>query len=408
MVNKLWAWLIITAITSGFIQFFFKGSVAIDAMGAALFSGAKTAVEISLGLVAVLVLWLGLFEVAQAAGVVKVLARWLSPLLVRLMPDVPRDHPAFASIGMNVAMSMLGIDQGALPSGLKAMQALEELNPQPGVATRAQQMFMVYMTASVTIFPVSILGYRLQAGAAQPADVFLPLLLAGYVGLFAGLAYMAAVQGIRLFDKALVLGAVALVTLLSCMAWVVGQLPHGSVTPVVTSVGNALLLASVLLFVGLALKRGVAVYDVFLSGAAKGFGLAVDLIPYLVGMLVAISLLRASGAFGVLQSALLYLGNAASIDTRWLDVLPQGVMKAFSGGGARAMMLDTFKLQGPDSLVGHLSSIVQGASDTTFYILAACAGAAKLQNIGHALTGALVVSVVSFATAVVCGLALFG
>ena len=215
-------------------------------------------------------------------------------------------------------------------------------------------------------------------------------------------------RGIRLFDRALVLGAVALVALLSCMAWVVGQLPHGSVTPVVTSVGNALLLASVLLFVGLALKRGVAVYDVFLSGAAKGFGLAVDLIPYLVGMLVAISLLRASGAFGVLQSALMYLGNAASIDTRWLDVLPQGVMKAFSGGGARAMMLDTFKLQGPDSLVGHLSSIVQGASDTTFYILAACAGAAKLQNIGHALTGALVVSVVSFATAVVCGLALFG
>ncbi len=408
MLNKLWAWLIIVAITCGFIQFFFKGSVAIDAMGVALFTGAKTAVEISIGLIAVLVLWLGLFEVAQAAGVVTVLARLLSPLLHRLMPDVPRGHPAFASIGMNVGMSMLGIDQGALPSGLKAMQLLEELNRKPGTATRAQQLFMVYMTASVTIFPVSILGYRLQAGAAQPADVFLPLLLAGYVGLFAGLGYMAVVQSTRLFDRVLLTAATLFILLLCCLAWLIGQLSASSITPVVTSVGNALLLASVLLFVGSALKRGVAVYDVFLTGAAKGFGLAVDLIPYLVGMLVAISLLRASGAFAMLQSALLWAGTAASVDTRWLDVLPQGIMKAFSGGGARAMMLDTFKVHGPDSLLGHLSAIVQGASDTTFYILAACAGAAKLHNIGHAMVGALLVSVVSFATAVVVGLALFG
>ena len=408
MLNKLWAWLIIVAITCGFIQFFFKGSVAIDAMGAALFTGAKTAVEISIGLIAVLVLWLGLFEVAQAAGIVTVLARWLSPLLVRLMPDVPHGHPAFASIGMNVAMSMLGIDQGALPSGLKAMQSLEELNPTPGTATRAQQLFMVYMTASVTIFPVSILGYRLQAGAAQPADVFLPLLLAGYVGLFTGLAYMVVVQGTRLLNRVVLTASVLFIFLLCCMAWLVSQLPASSITPAVTSGGNVLLLASVLLFVGLALKRGVAVYDVFLTGAAKGFGLAVELIPYLVGMLVAISLLRASGAFAVLQSALLWVGTTASLDTRWLDVLPQGIMKAFSGGGARAMMLDTFKVHGPDSLAGRLSAVVQGASDTTFYILAACAGAAKLQNIGHAMLGALLVSVVSFATAVIVGLALFG
>lgn len=408
MLNRLWASLIIIAAIAGVSQAFLQGGATVNAMTEAMFSSAKTGLEMSIGLASALVLWLGLFEIAEAAGLVTMLARLLAPVLRRLMPDVPPDHPALGCIGMNVSMSMLGIDNGALPSGLKAMEELERLNTTPGVASRAQQMFLVYMTTSVTIFPVSILGYRMQAGAAHPADVFLPLLLASYAGLFAGLTYMAIVQRIRILDPVLLIGATSLVLALSGTAWLISTMPSAAIGPAVALLGNSILLFAVVLFVAFAWWRGVAVYDSFLKGASKGFGMAVDLIPYIVGMLVAIGLLRTSGAFALLQEALVWVCGVLGVDSRWALGVPQGIMKAFSGGGARAMMLDTFKVHGPDSFVGHLSSIIQGASDTTFYILAACAGAAHLKNLGAAVGGAIFANFAGFVTAVVCAQLFFG
>ena len=408
MLNRLWASLILIAAFAGAVHAILHGGGTINAMAEALFDSAKTGVDMSIGLISALALWLGVFQIAEDAGLVRKLARLLAPILGRLMPDVPRDHPAFASIGMNVSMSMLGIDNGALPSGLKAMEQLESLNATAATASRAQQMFLVYMTTSVTVFPVSILGYRVQAGAAHPADVFLPLLIASYVGLFVGLAYMAVVQRIRLFDPVLLVGSLLFVTALCAITWFVGSLAPKEASAAVALLGNAILLFAVVLFVAVAWLRRVPVYDSFLRGAKQGFGLAIDLIPYVVGMLVAIGLLRASGAFSMLLEGLAWCLTSAGLDARWALGMPQGIMKSFSGGGANAMMLDAFKTQGPDSFAGHLSSVIQGASDTTFYILAACAGAAKLKNLGHAVTGSVIADIASFIAAVFCAQLFFG
>ena len=470
MLNKLWAGLIIIAAVCGLSQAYLGGPKAINLMADAIFTSAKNGFDAALGLGSALVLWLGIFEIALAAGVVATIARAMSPVLSRLMPDVPKNHPAFASMSMNAAMGMLGIDNGALPSALKTIEQLggpevksphtphamlsqaslapksavnassvnaSPINTNPlgsnpvselpaqinstevhevntalpalatGTANRAQQMFLVYMACSVTVFPVSILGHRLQAGAAHPADVFLPLLIASYVGLFVGMAYMASVLRIRILDPVLVGSALLLVALFGGLTYWVGTMPPKDISPFVALAGNAVLLFFVIMFVVIGLWRGVPVYDTFLKGATKGFAMAVELIPYLVGMLFAIGLLRASGAFTVLQHALEWLSAGMGMDTRWVQEVPHGIMKAFSGGGARAMMLDTFKTQGPDSFAGHLSSIVQGASDTTFYVLAVCAGAAGLKNLGHAVAGAIIANVASFAAAVGCAYLFF-
>lgn len=409
MLNHLWAALFVAAAASVGLQAT-QGDVTpvLAAMADGLFDSAKTGFELSIGLVAAMALWLGLFHIAETAGLVRQLANAASPLLRRLMPEVPAGHPAHASMSLNLAMSMLGLDNAALPSGLKAMRDLEQLNPDPGLATRAQQMFLVYMTTSVTLIPVSILSYRSQMGAAHPADVFVPLLVASYAGLFAGLLYMGVVQRLRLADPVLLLSACGGVLALCGVAWAVARLPAAEASASVTRWGNGLLLASVLLIVMVGWWRRVPVYEAFLAGAAEGFGLAVALIPYVVGMLVAIGLLRNSGAFGLLQQSLQSVCQALGLDAQWVQALPQGLMKSFSGAGARAMMIDTFKTQGPDSFAGHLSAIVQGASDTTFYILATCAGAAKLRHLGHAVAGALVADLISFVVAVWLAQGIFG
>jgi spore maturation protein SpmB len=285
------------------------------------------------------------------------------------------------------------------------MAQLQSLNGEGGQserASRAQQMFLVYMTTSVTIFPVSILGFRMAAGAAHPADVFLPLLIASYVGLFAGLAYMAVVQKIKLFDPLLLACPALFVALLGGLSYVVSSMSAASISPKVALLSNALLLGAVFVFLLLAWVRKVDVFDTFLDGAKKDFQMAVDLLPYVIGMFLLISLLRASGVFALLQTGLLWGCTWLGLDSSWVAGVPQGILKSFSGGGARALMLDSFKTHGVDSYFGYLSSIVQGASDTTFYILAACAGAAKLKNIGSAVAGSLVADAASFVAAVAC------
>lgn len=408
MLNRIWAAGVVLALALGFGRSMVEGADVLNAMANALFGSAKTAFDLTLGLAASLILWLGIFQVAEAAGALACLARALSPVLKRLMPDIPANHPAFGSMGLNVGMSMLGLDNGALPSGLKAMVQLQSLNGDSETASRAQQMFLVYMTTSVTVIPASILGYRVAAGAAHPADVFLPLLAASYAGLFVGLVYMALIQKIKLFTPVLLGCAAVFVAILAILSWAVSALAVAIIGPAVTLFGNATLLAAVLAFVGLAAIRQVPVFDAFLEGAKKGFDMAVALLPYVIGMFVLISLLRASGAFGLIGQVAEWACAAVGIDSRWIAGIPQGILKSFSGSGARALMLDSFATHGPDSYTARLSAVIQGASDTTFYMLAVCAGAAKLKNLGHAVTGALIADAVSFAVAVCCAGYLWG
>jgi spore maturation protein SpmA len=374
----------------------------INSMAQSVFVSAKWAIEIAIGLIGTLTLWLGLFAIAQASGVVTVLSKLTMPVLSRLLPDVPKGHPAFGSTSMNLAMSMLGIDNGALPAGLKAMRELESLNQTPGIATKAQQVFLVYMTASVTLLPLSIISYRMQAGAADPADVLLPLVITGYSGLLVGMIYITAALKIPILNRQSALWLLGLAAVLGILAYFAGQLPPNALNTQAVFVGNLAILAAITWFVLAGFRKGVPLFETFVRGASEGFTLAVELMPYLVAMLFAIGLLKSSGALTSLQSALLVLCQAIGADPIWAQALPHGLMKLLSGGAARSLMLDSFATNGVDSLTGHLSSLVQGAFDTTFYVLAACAAAAKLTNLGHAVVGALVANISSLCMALVC------
>jgi spore maturation protein SpmA len=413
MLNHLWAAMIALAAAAAGLRLMLSGDTAVvTQMSAALFDSAKTGFELAFGLVAVLALWLGLFKIAEAAGITRAMARCVAPVLARLLPGVPTGHPAHNSISMNVAMRVLGLDNAALPAGLKAMEELERLNPAPGTATPAQQVFMVYMTASVTLLPISVLSYRLQTGSAQAASVMIPLLLAGSCGLVAGLLYMSTVHRIRWQRPvllALVVGWLTLPVLaVGTAVWWSGQLPAAPVAPTAALWGNGALLLAALGFVMTGWVRGVPVFDTFVEGAGEGFRMAVQLIPYVLGMLVAVGLLRASGVFAALQSGSEWAASALGFDTRWIAALPQIAMKPFSGSGARGFMLDAFKTQGPDSFAGHLASVVQGASDTTLYCLTVCAGAARLSVLGHAVQGSMVVWAASSVAAVLMAYLFFG
>lgn len=402
MLNQLWSVLILIAMAMGLAQSAFFEVNVINLMVTSVFDSAKLAIEIAIGLIGVLILWLGLFAIAEAAGVITIVAKITRPVLQLFMPDVPKDHPAFGNISINIAMGMLGMDNGALPSGLKAMQELETLNTQPGKATKAQQVFLVYMTTSVTLLPLSIINYRMQAGAANPADVLLPLIITGYAGLMAGLFYIATALKIPLLNRRVAGWMLVVVTVLAGFAWLAASVPAQALSKHATLVGNLALLAAMTWFIVAGLKKSVPVFETFIRGASEGFSLAVTLMPYLVGMLVAIGLLKSSGTFAALQSLLVWLFQHLGIDTLWAQLVPHGIMKLFSGGGARSMMIESFKTNGVDSLAGHLSSVVQGAFDTTFYVLTVCAAAAKLNQLGHAIGAALVANATSFMMAVVC------
>ena len=408
MLNRLWGALLLVAILSGLVRGVLGEPAVINAMAASIFDSAKSAIEIAIGLIGSLVLWLGLFAIAEAAGIVHTLARLTRPILGKLLPDVPKDHPSFASISLNLAMSMLGIDNGALPSGLKAMRELESLNTTPGVATKAQQVFLVYMTTSVTLFPISIISYRVQAGAANPADILVPLILTGFAGLFAGLLYIGTVLRLPVVNARTMLGTLIFTASMAALGLYSSQFSATALGAHATLFGNVCILAAILCFIGLGLRRKVPVFEAFTRGATEGFEMAVALMPYLVGMLVAIGLLKSSGVFVLLQSALTWIFQGLGIDTVWVQAVPHGVMKLFSGGGARSMMIESFKTNGPDSLMGHLSSMVQGAFDTTFYILAVCAAAGRLTQLGHAVIGALLANLTSFVMAVFLTRVFFG
>jgi spore maturation protein SpmA len=402
MLNKLWGGLILAAIFVGTIQSLVSGPSVLNDMATSVFGSAKLAIEIAIGLIGALTLWLGLFAVAQAAGVVALFAKILQPVLRRLLPGVPVSHPAHQSISMCVGMSMMGIDNGATPVGLKAMQELESLNTQPGIATQAQQMFLMLMTTSLTIFPISIISYRVAAGAVNPADIFLPLIVTGYLGLLAGLSYMSFALKLKVFSKGFSFYTLGFVMLLLLLGYLASTLPKGIAAQQVALVGNIAILGAIAWFIVAGLLKKVPIFETFVRGASEGFAIAVQLMPYLVGMLLAVGLLKASGAFSLLQTWLASIFAVIGIESWWAQVVPHGLMKLFSGSAARSMMIESFASNGVDSFAGHLNAMIQGAFDTTFYVFALYAAAAKLTNLGHAVVGALIANLTSFIVAGLC------
>lgn len=366
----------------------------------AMFDSAKLAAEIALGLIGVLTLWMGLMRLGEKAGVVAAIAWVFEPLLSKLMPEVPRGHPAYGSVTMNLTANMLGLDNAATPLGLKAMADLQSLNPDKKTATNAQILFLVLNTSSVTLVPVTVFLYRAQQGAADPADIFLPILLSTLGSTLAGLSVVALVQRIRLLDWVVLGYGAILLGGLSAGVMYLLTLGAERIGEVSAMLGNGLLLGIIFAFVLVALLRRVALYDEFIEGAKSGFEQSVRLIPYLLAMLLAIALLRASGALDYLLGVIAALVSHMGMDGRFIDALPTALMKPLSGSGARAMMLETMAHYGVDSFAGRLAAIFQGSTETTFYVLAVYFGAVGIRNGRHALACGLFADLAGICTAI--------
>lgn len=385
MLNFIWIFFFAAAFIVALIKLLVFGDTQIfGQMMTAMFSLSKTAFEIALGLTGVLALWLGIMKIGERSGFILVLTSWLSPLFIRLMPEVPKNHPALGAIVMNMSANALGLDNAATPLGIKAMQELQKLNPLKDTASNAQILFLVINTSAVTLFPVTIFTYRAQMGAANPTDVFIPILIATYASTLIGLLTVAAVQKINLFDKVILAYLGGFSSLVFGLLAYFTTLPKTEMLVQSALISNVTLFSLVMLFIAGAVIKKVNAYDAFIDGAKEGFDTAITIIPYLVAMLVAIGVFRASGALDLLAEGLRSLVLSFNMDDRFIDALPTALMKPFSGSGARAMMIDTMQVHGADSFAGRLSSIVQGSTETTFYVLAVYFGSVGIKKIRHA------------------------
>lgn len=371
------------------------------------FSSAKTGFEISLGLTGVLSLWLGIMKIGEKGGLVNTFARRLTPIFSRLFPDLPKDDPAYGHIFMNFAANMLGLDNAATPMGLKAMERMQQLNEQKERASDPMIMFLVINTSGFTLIPVSILVYRAQLGAAQPADVFIPILLATFFSTMVGLLATCLVQRIR-FDRVLVLFLGGLSAVVALIIWGFTRLPAVKIGPVSTSAANIILLLVIMGFIISGIRAKINVYEAFVEGAKDGFHTAVRIIPYLVAILVGIGVFRASGAMDSLVGGIGWLVEKCGLDNRFVGALPTALMKPLSGGGARGMMIDAMTTYGVDSFVGRLACLFQGSTDTTFYILAVYFGSVNIKNTRNAVSLGLLADLAGILAAIFIGYLFFG
>lgn len=386
VLNYIWIGFIIIAFVIALAKLIFLGDVTVfPALIDSTFASSKTAFEISLGLTGVLSLWLGIMKIGERGGVVNVLARALSPVFTRLFPDIPKGHPVTGAIFMNIAANMLGLDNAATPLGLKAMEQLQTLNPNKETATNPMIMFLVLNTSGLTLIPISIMVYRAQLGAAQPTDVFIPILLATFFSTVAGIIITSIYQRINLLNRTMLLTLGGMALVVGAIIWAFGQMDKDQMNIVSTSVANILLMTIIVAFVLAGMKHRINVYDAFVEGAKEGFTTAVRIIPYLVAILVAIGLFRASGAMDMLINGVATLVKALGGNSDFVGALPTALMKPLSGSGARGMMVDAMTTYGADSFVGRLSCIFQGSTDTTFYILAVYFGSVGIRNMRHAV-----------------------
>ena len=425
VLNYIWIAFFLIAFVIAFVRLVFFGETEVfPAIMNSTFDSSKSAFEISLGLTGMLALWLGIMKIGEHGGVVNALARLLSPIFTKLFPDIPKNHPATGSIFMNIAANMLGLDNAATPLGLKAMEQLNQLKDEriemkEGLpeaekermrltATNPMIMFLVLNTSGLTIIPVSILAYRAQQGAAQPTDVFVPILLATFFATLAGIVVTSLYQRINLLNRTILLTLGSVSAVVAAIIWGFSQLDSAMMNTVSVSAASILLMTIIVGFIVAAMRKGVNVYDSFIEGAKEGFTTAVRIIPYLVAILVAIAVFRASGAMDWLMEGIKWTVNLFGVNAEFVEALPTAIMKPLSGSGARGMMVDAMTTHGADSFVGRLSCIFQGSTDTTFYILAVYFGSVGIRYTRHAVTCGLLADLAGIISAIAICYMFFG
>ncbi len=409
MLNTLWLGFFLTAALAALSQWLVGGNPQIfAAMVEALFSMARLSVEVMVLLFGTLTLWLGFLRIAEKAGIVDALARWLAPLFARLMPEVPRGHPTLGLMTLNFAANALGLDNAATPMGLKAMHALQTLNPRPDTATNAQILFLVLNASSLTLLPVTIFMYRMQQGAPDPTLVFLPILLATSASTLVGLLTVALVQRLPLWSPVVLAYLLPVALGLGGFIALLGSLSAAALAQLSSLLGNLTLFSLIVLFVGLGAWRKVPVYEAFIEGAKEGFDVAKGLLPYLVAMLCAVGVFRASGALGYALDAIRWCVEVLGMDARFVDALPTALVKPFSGSAARAMLIETMQTQGVDSFAALAAATIQGSTETTFYVLAVYFGAVGIQRARHAVACALLAELAGVVAAIAVCYRFFG
>ena len=401
VLNYIWIAFFGIAFVIALVKLIFLGDTEVfPAIINSTFDTSKTAFEISLGLTGVLSLWLGIMKIGEKGGVVNAMARLLSPVFTRLFPEIPRNHPVFGNIFMNISANMLGLDNAATPLGLKAMEGLQALNTKKDTASNSMIMFLVLNTSGLTIIPVSIMVYRAQMGAAQPTDIFIPILIATFFSTLAGVIITGLYQRINLLQPVLLATLGSLSLLVATLIWGFSRLDGSMMNTVGTTSANVLLFLIIISFIAAGVRKRVNVYDAFVEGAKGGFETAVRIIPYLVAVLVSIGVFRASGAMDWLIESVKWLVGLTGADAEWVGALPTALMKPLSGSGARGMMVDAMTTYGADSFVGRLSCIFQGSTDTTFYILAVYFGSVGISKTRHAVACGLLADLAGILAAI--------
>ncbi|TDS13002.1 nucleoside recognition domain-containing protein [Sphingobacterium paludis] len=408
-LNYVWIGFFIIAFIVALVKLVFLGDTEIFSnLINGLFDSAKTGAELSLGLVGIMTFWLGIMKVGEKAGMISLFAKGVYPFFSKLFPGVPKGHPANGSIIMNFSANMLGLDNAATPVGLKAMKELQELNPSKDTATNAQIMFLVLNTAGITLIPTSVIALRLASGAANPADIFIPALIGTFISFVSGMIAVAIYQRINLFNLPVLLFLSFFLGLMCLLYFGLNGLPPEQIEKITGLIGGLLIFSIIILFIVFGAIKKINVYDAFIDGAKEGFSTAVMIIPFLIAILVAISAFRTTGCMDYVVNAIGYCFSSLGMDTRFVPALPVGLMKTLSGGGARGLMVDVMQTYGVDSFQGRLASIIQGSSETTFYVLAVYFGSVGIKNTRYALTCGLIADVVGLIAAVVLAYIFFG
>ncbi|MFW8589564.1 nucleoside recognition domain-containing protein [Glaciecola sp. 2405UD65-10] len=386
MLHKIWLAFIVSAFVATCVQVAITGDFgSFENVMTAVTDMAKTSVNIALGLIGLLAFWLGIFKVAEGSGLITKFSRVLSPFLRKIMPDIPRDHPALGSITMNMSANVLGLDNAATPFGIKAMQDMQSLSSVKDTLTNSQILFLVLNTSSVTLFPIAVFLYRAEQGAAQPTDVFIPILLATSASTLAGLLITCAVQKINLFNKTVLLYLVGIFSFLAAVILYFANLAADQLASQSSFIANFALFLFIVVVLVMGWRKGQNTYEQFVEGAKQGFEVAISIIPYLLAMLVAIAMLRASGLMDLVTQSVAYVLALVGMDTRFVEAIPNALMKPLSGSGARALMIETMQHHGADSFVGRLASVMQGSTETTFYVLAVYLGAVGIKHSRYAV-----------------------
>lgn len=410
-LNYIWIGFFLIAFVVALIKLIFLGDVEIfSKIVEATMDRAKFGFELSIGLTGVLTLWMGIMKIGEKGGLIAILSRWVSPFFTKLFPEIPKNHPAIGSMVMNFAANMLGLDNAATPLGLKAMKELQTINPKPDTASNAQIMFLVLNISSLTLIPVSILALRATAGSVNPTDIFIPILIATFASTMTGLIITATLQKINLFDKTILLYLGTATLLILGLIFYINSLSVENVKIFTNLLSNILLFSIIISFITVGVYKKINIYDAFIEGAKGGFEVAVTIIPYLVAMLVAIGVFTASGTMDLLMDGLRWFFGLFGIDTRFVEGLPTALMKPLSGGGARGLMVESWGKDGinVDSFVGHLTSIVQGSTETTFYVLAVYYGAVNIKNTRYTAVAGLLADLAGVIASILVTYMFFG